>query len=1419
MMNFLTKLCLVGAAVLFAAWLVLKNKGRIARAADEISAIPFRRIALFLVFVAVAAIYGGAKNGTNAPPQGASPPPLMMVATPAPAPLFSSASVTTNGTWDFSAPPGATVHERWRLRGAADDWFPLFPAGWSFALGDTSVTNLRVFSRGKSRLPDGTEISPLPATLGVVPEMNWQLLGSNSPSLFWHSLSSDGSLLLTWQNVLLHRAATNPVSVQAELRPSGGVTFRYDLSRLASDDPLSDVAPAAGGVSPDVPLSRGVTSVSLKSRDEAICDAARTAFAESLGGLDPLSFPEGSTNTVLEHLFYSGTTNGAFFYPLTNDSTAVLRVAVTGFGSGDLLVGGSYVPLVAPPQMRGGTPQGNPLMFPVSKGGTVPVYLRGDGTLSVSFDSGEFAFGELPSLSANRCVGWINFPETRATEPCVHDLRTRRRTVSLPASSGADDLVCTWNGAANVGVENIPPRSARITASFDARETRGITYALSHPKRLFGQTEYAQTVRFCPRPPDPDPDEQEPEPPWYSGDDHDDEDEEEEDPQGLLDDPEPGEPGDGDGDADEVCPVHDVPYEQCAHLHEDDYTNAVQNVAHMAGVLYVRDPPVVGDQVYLEVPNGHVNCCGCPDHWTNCVSLAYKSYRLRVTGPDGLPFSSTGESCTVDVAGVHPSEAVGDAGLAFARNGEVYERRGYTALGVAIQHDGIPLSRYNALNPLFGFPMTVCTNDWRAPTLNLVTNVRLPSGTVHLEFAGATAPFALWYVRRGESVYRKLLDSETCPAKDIPIAAWRSVVAGVTSDSSASVPVLLTSSAPGTVRLVLRYWTAAGGAFVEDSASQRITSVNPMMMPDVDGDRSLGDGDVAGHLAGRVFRFWTNEDVHKGDYVGQSSDIAPNASDLVVNGRLDLVNLFPVKLDLKPLVDAWGNGVRFMLWSPQGSSLRFCGLDSQPSGAWAFQTNDVYTTGGDPVHSADLIPVGGEGVEIDPADYLGFGNSPGVLAFEAVGEVVRPDALTLLVVDGEDDTLFSCSIPLSLRSVHDMYSWIGARHLSGEADYRSTAVHRMWEGETVKSLVFFHGFNVTGSGAQEWADAVFKRLWLSGAKMEFYNVDWRGDIGSDANYHQNASNAFVVASQLASTIAAIPGEKVVMAHSLGNMAAASMIQDHGLQVSRFLMCDSAVPSEAYYPANDVSIRIPQLVHPQWEEYPTNSWASNWHKLFAGDVYDDRRKLGWPGRFSNVAQYAVNFYSTGDEVLELLDDNDIGILTGVTSGYVQYSWHHQELWKGRGVANMLGGTTWSGWNIEENLFGVDKISVPEAQQMSPEDFKTNTVFYCYPSSMNSTNISLLVRAAHLTQGIPALARPTGGTNLINVVSMDDAYDLNLDESSLSEEDPPTIHGLERPNGWPLRSSWGARWLHSDMMDISYFYNFKFYEKVIEKGSLQ
>ena len=55
-----------------------------------------------------------------------------------------------------------------------------------------------------------------------------------------------------------------------------------------------------------------------------------------------------------------------------------------------------------------------------------------------------------------------------------------------------------------------------------------------------------------------------------------------------------------------------------------------------------------------------------------------------------------------------------------------------------------------------------------------------------------------------------------------------------------------------------------------------------------------------------------------------------------------------------------------------------------------------------------------------------------------------------------------------------------------------------------------------------------------------------------------------------------------MAHSLGNVVASSMIQDYGLQVSKYLMCNSAVPAEAY----DMTLTPTNvLVHKDWNEYP------------------------------------------------------------------------------------------------------------------------------------------------------------------------------------------------------------------------------------------
>ena len=370
-------------------------------------------------------------------------------------------------------------------------------------------------------------------------------------------------------------------------------------------------------------------------------------MAVKIGGENPWAYPEGSTNTIWEHVFYSGTTNGAFAYPQPGDSTAVLKVTVSGEGSGELVVGGTVVPLLAPPQMRSGTTSST-LMAPVQKGVTYPVYVRADGSLSVSYDSGQFAFGILPVASAGVWSGRINFPNTKAPEVCVHHLETRTVAVSLPMSADAEALTCEWTGGDGVEAHNHPPRSATLEGEFSPSAGATFPYSLDHPEYRFGAKSYEQSVRFCPRP-ENDPGENEGDvlhcgcvagcgcggecEPGYC----------------MCDDPTVNENP-------EYCQLHEMPIYECEHLHgegdDPDYDEA-SVLPQMMGVLPLRVPTYHARALHINVPSGdYTPCCPCPEHGANHTDAAFVSHRLSVLTAGGLPFRTATSPCDVHVGGV-----------------------------------------------------------------------------------------------------------------------------------------------------------------------------------------------------------------------------------------------------------------------------------------------------------------------------------------------------------------------------------------------------------------------------------------------------------------------------------------------------------------------------------------------------------------------------------------------------------------------------------------------------------------------------------------------------------------------------------------------------------------------------------------------
>ena len=1392
--------------------------------------------------------------------------------------------------------------------------------------GTDDETKLRIHSDGWLEVKNGATFYPLRTILGIVPEANWPqilhfTLYTLHSSQVWYAITPENSLVITWQNALLDRDTDKPLSFQIEFKTNGQFTYRYDLSRLG-DTGGTGVSPV-GGISIGASfggnawstnsLPTNITSMAfyplteedaynqdpdndgLLTIDElffydtdprnpdtdydgltdyeelfiyntnplnphSVSDAYCDGIAVKIGDVNPFSYPEGSTNTVLEHVFYSGTTNGVFAYPTSTVETAVLKIMVSGSGTGRLVVGDAVVPLIAQPPLRSGA-QTNMLLLAVGKGVRKEVWFDKPEGLDVAIDSADFLIGEMPTWY--RVHGWLAFPHTDATVPCIHDFYAKGRMVTLVHGVEFPGLTAEWTSEeSGVAITNVPPVSAAIYGSFPKSATRTISYTLNHPNQLNSTAAtFTQTLRFCPQLEDDD------EPTGGSGGGGD------EEPEYWN--CECGWNGSCSCCAGEWCHCSswDCPCNnnQSPTLDDNDdeeeeaYTNIVNGVlSPLSDVLYLYRSNSRTEN--LPVPGGPPKkCCPCPEHWaSNYVAKVSYSSRVAVKDAAGNDFNIAYEPCTVTVSGVTPSREFGDSTINFVTNGASYKRTDYTVLGVKFEsnYNRPPLLEYNQRSPSFGYPITVCTNINEAATIVLRTDVCLTNGVIRLSMLNVTGSFQVWLPEwwDNNSNYHApeiLLASAGRTERYFSIRQWYGIMQRYGwYNGRRTLAVKVLSSSQGHCDLKFEYVSSCGAGYVHDHAQQRITSVNPPLLPDYNRDGKIGIDDVARYLLHSAFRYWINECKVTGDVWEEPSLFQGIADALVgldnwrnnhVDGKYDLVNLFPVAISAEPFLDAWGGSgnVNVKIRCLDGDDVfRFTLADVGHADAGSIRIAPCFSIAGQPMHSSTMNWLTNS-LTISSGQYnANFDRNSALLVCEAA----KPTWLGLLLtVEVDGSAMYSFRLPMSMSTVDDMYRYVSIRDAfeNEMTSFSGTnAPQNNPDSELGNKDVFFvHGFNVSPENARNWNREMFKRFWVSGMNARYWGVTWSGDyhvLFEDFNglhYHRDVRQALMTAPTFRNLVNSNGVDSVVIGHSLGNMVVSEALLAN-MNAKTYIMLDAAVASEAYRPelqANSTEL-IDKYVPSDWDGYHERTWAANWYTWFTNDVNDARGKIGWAGHFAPLLNKqgldVYNFYSSGDEVFK--ENQEVpGLVSGVFHWPTlnldwpffhpnleldAFPWQKQEVFKGVNAAGSLS----AGWgfhcwttNMNNETVWV-KYSAAGANAMVMDgSIVTNAVFDRGVSAMFSPTISDYDKADILAFHIPAVSSPAGKVETVGDEPQD-GLDFNLNDS------------LFHANGWGREAvlvtdekgqHFETPWLHSDIKNMAYYYVYPAFTNIVEIGDLR
>jgi len=656
-----------------------------------------------------------------------------------------------------------------------------------------------------------------------------------------------------------------------------------------------------------------------------------------------------------------------------------------------------------------------------------------------------------------------------------------------------------------------------------------------------------------------------------------------------------------------------------------------------------------------------------------------------------------------------------------------------------------------------------------------------------------------------------------------------------------------------------------------DNPQQPVTVllIPAALVSDYNHDGRIDEKDRGNVTKDNPYRFWMNDDNDDGNTGGDDVPTGggSNGIDTQVNGTRDLVDFFPVFLDIKRLLEILPSGKFDYSLACEDPFLNYVATDLKPDTVRDYLTKLDSTTGeldaAGVLSNQPVTRIVREGHRLDP-DFLGKieNEGKGVILVEAWSRVTHPLRLQVIRHD-TGELVMQIELPLSIDGVEKMYRHINFLYIDDAAGGRLTETREPSnypDNLTCdKRFVFVHGYNVNPDQARGWNAQMFKSMWWSGSRAKFYGITWHSDekVGAAVvpDYHKNVDNGFATAEHFALVLRNLGPNVTIAAHSLGNIVVGSAIQDWGATPANYFMIDAAIPLEAYS-GGEVIDDI--MTHPAWNDYRSAAdqnyksgdrvFTSEWHANPEFAQSDARRSLTWRNRLSRIGASTYNFFSSSEDVLQK-HEGDPGLLDVVklalTGG--RFAWSLQEKLKGRQIAieiEQLGGigrigSTYGGWRFSENIGNPPHTASPsEALQLDNASLKVNPVFDPgfkliinspspeYPNGqivkdvhagapnwiidLTDPDKGSVTAQAHgnqlLAEMFPATTLPAGA-NRAGAFAPVGGADRNLDMPELYK------------NSWPAERGNDTDWRHSDVKDVAYTFVYRLFEKFTTLGGLE